>query len=479
FTGTKDLNLGAGTVDISGNVQVATNAGILILGGTINAPTYDLTKSGAGSLYLGSSNVTVNNLSILTGTFKTTSGTLSIKGSYNNGGVFTDNLGVIEFSGSSTQAIPATGFSTQINTLKINNNAGVTLNQALIVNNLDLAAGTIDLLSNILNVNTTISNASATSYVKTSSTGMLRKNIGSGQLQAFPVGNSSYNPVSIRNNSGSADFFTVRVIDEVYSNGYNAPVVTANRVIRTWDINKATANGGAGVNFIFNWNAGEIVGGFTPTLWHYGGIAWDKQTIPSTNTATSLTYTGYTGSFSPFAILDPMFLLPAILDGFRLEKQGKTTLISWKTMQEQNTRDFVIQRSLDGNDWSDIGVIVAAGNSGSMRSYHFIDRNPVAGKNLYRVIQRDINGRMIYTGILYISFDKEVNPFTVLSNPVVNRQLKINVLNEGVLNLYNSNGQLLKAIKVIAGAQVIDLGVISAGLYHIEAGGLTRTIILK
>jgi autotransporter-associated beta strand protein len=249
FTGTNNLNLNNATVTMSADAQVTTTGGVLTVGGALNAPTYNFTKSGAGSLYLESSSVTIRNLSIAAGIFKTTSATLAIKGTYSNAGTFTDNLGVVEFSGTAAQSIPANGFSTLINTLKINNAAGVTLNQVLLVNNLDLTAGTINLLSNNLTVNTTISNASSNSYVKTTGTGKLRKNVGNGTTQVFPVGNSAYNSVSIRNNTGSADFFTVRVLDEVYSNGYSAPIITASRIIRTWDINKATANVGAGVNF--------------------------------------------------------------------------------------------------------------------------------------------------------------------------------------------------------------------------------------
>jgi hypothetical protein len=265
----------------------------------------------------------------------------------------------------------------------------------------------------------------------------------------------------------------------VYRNGYTAPVVSANRVIRTWDIKKATANGGAGVNFIFNWNSGEMVGGFTPTLWHHNGLAWDKQTIPGVNTATSLTYTGYLGTFSPFAILDPMFLLPVIFDGFKLEKDGKTTLVKWNTRQEQNSKDFVIQHSLNGNEWTNIGLLAGAGNSTSMRSYNFVHRNPVAGKNLYRVMQQDLDGKISFTSILYINFDREGNAFNVLSNPVMNGQLKVNLANNEIIKLYNSNGQLLRSIKSIAGVQVFDLSDFTPGLYYAEAGGVTRTIIFK
>jgi hypothetical protein len=224
---------------------------------------------------------------------------------------------------------------------------------------------------------------------------------------------------------------------------------------------------------------GEVVGSFTPTLWHHNGVVWNKQTGTTTNTATSLTYTGYTGSFSPFAIIDPLYILPVVFNGFNIQKVGKTSLIKWNTSQEQNSKDFVIQHSLNGNDWTNIATLPAAGFSTSTRSYNYVHSTPAPGKNLYRIMQRDLDGKLTYTTILTISFGQEGNLFTVLSNPVQHRQLKVNVPNKGLLKLYNSQGQLLNSIPVTTGVQVIDMATIPAGLYYVEVGNQTRTIILK
>ena len=75
-----------------------------------------------------------------------------------------------------------------------------------------------------------------------------------------------------------------------------------------------------------------------------------------------------------------MYLLPVIFDGFKIEKDGKTTLVKWNTTQEQNSKDFVIQRSLNGNDWTNIGIIAAAGTSTSLRSYRLPEPWTLPGK---------------------------------------------------------------------------------------------------
>jgi autotransporter-associated beta strand protein len=56
FTGTKDLNLGAGAVTMNASRTVTVNGGNLTVGGIISGPTFGLTKAGAGTLVLSGTN---------------------------------------------------------------------------------------------------------------------------------------------------------------------------------------------------------------------------------------------------------------------------------------------------------------------------------------------------------------------------------------------------------------------------------------
>lgn len=40
--------------------------------------------------------------------------------------------------------------------------------------------------------------------------------------------------------------------------GTSGVSVTGAFVKRTWDISKQNPNGGSGLNFVFNWNAGDV-----------------------------------------------------------------------------------------------------------------------------------------------------------------------------------------------------------------------------
>jgi autotransporter-associated beta strand protein len=125
FTGANSLNLGSGPVTLNADAVVTVNGSTLTVGGTINAPGYNLSKSGVGTFALGSGDVSVKDLRISGGTFVATSGTMSLYGNFNySNGVFTHNNGTLIFAGNSTQNI--TGQATVFNNLTIAGTSSTT-----------------------------------------------------------------------------------------------------------------------------------------------------------------------------------------------------------------------------------------------------------------------------------------------------------------------------------------------------------------
>ncbi len=123
----------------------------------------------------------------------------------------------------------------------------------------------------------------------------------------FPAGLAAYTPVTITNNTGAADLFTVKVYDEVFKNGGSSgDIVAEARIRHTWNISKANPNAGAGIDLFFRWPGTSTYGEMSePALFHSEDGKWQQQTGGSTSgSITSFTYNNYTGSFSPFAIAD-------------------------------------------------------------------------------------------------------------------------------------------------------------------------------
>jgi hypothetical protein len=75
----------------------------------------------------------------------------------------------------------------------------------------------------------------------------------------------------------------------------------------------------------------------------------------------------------------------------QLNNQGHTEL-NWSTAQEINSSHFVVERSQNGNDWSPIHQLDAAGNSTEATHYSFVDERTPSGQVYYRIVETSLDG---------------------------------------------------------------------------------------
>lgn len=85
--------------------------------------------------------------------------------------------------------------------------------------------------------------------------------------------------------------------------------------------------------------------------------------------------------------------LPISLTTFTAKPIDKTILLNWKTASEKRNKSFDLQRSADGKNFTTITSIDGAGDSDVENSYSFVDENPYAGINYYKLVQYDFNGQ--------------------------------------------------------------------------------------
>ncbi|QLH44210.1 MAG: hypothetical protein HWD58_00365 [Bacteroidota bacterium] len=86
-----------------------------------------------------------------------------------------------------------------------------------------------------------------------------------------------------------------------------------------------------------------------------------------------------------------------------MQKSGNDAQINWSTGMEQNSKHFVVRRSMDGIHFIPVSDMIPSqapnGNSQSILNYRFIDSKPEAGINYYRIRQTDFDLKMHYTEI--------------------------------------------------------------------------------
>ena len=393
-----------GTIAVNENISSSNGSTISLIGNALTFGTDKTVTSSNGQLIISPQN---------------TSTTIGIAGA------------------SGTLALPLTYFTTNFadgfSNIQIGRNehtAAISSNTFTLRDNMNfLTSGSLTLGgkpllgSNNVTLGSAISSisASASGYFQTTGIGKVIRNVSNASTLLFPLGNSSYNPVSISNNSGSAEDFSVRLVDAVYLNGSSGSVVTTPVVNRTWDISKTNpnTNAGSGVGFVFNWNNGEVVNGSlnNPKMNHHTGTYWEIPSVTSTFGVNSLSVSGYTGTFSPFTVAEGTSALPVEMVSFFANCSEDNVELYWQTASEHNSSHFVLERSVDGIKWEKLGEVAAAGNSTSTLNYSFIDVSLLARTtSYYRLIQIDFDGENETYGPLS-STCEAINAFELVVSP--------------------------------------------------------------
>jgi hypothetical protein len=139
-------------------------------------------------------------------------------------------------------------------------------------------------------------------------------------------------------------------------------------------------------------------------------------------------------------------LLPLTLLNFTAALNGKAAQLQWTTATEINTKNFIVQRSIDAMHFQNIGSVNAVGNSSQITSYGFADAgafNAGANKLYYRLQMVDKDGKFTYSNIATVQIVNE-KPLVIYPNPVAGELKLSGHLNAGGtvnIQIINSVGQ--------------------------------------
>jgi len=157
--------------------------------------------------------------------------------------------------------------------------------------------------------------------------------------------------------------------------------------------------------------------------------------------------------------------------------------LDWATAQENNTKNFEVEHSLDAQTYTNIGIVPAAGNSSTTHSYTWTDPFPVKGINYYRIKQVDLDNKYTSSQIVALLFSPGQINTTVVPNPVrASLTLLLSHPADGpALTIYNTAGQPVLTIPLQPGSrqQTLDLQGLPAGAYFIRITNKTGTETLR
>lgn len=187
--------------------------------------------------------------------------------------------------------------------------------------------------------------------------------------------------------------------------------------------------------------------------------------------------------------------LPVEWGNVEVQWQGDKGKLDWSTSRELNSDHFVVEQSLKGTTFKDVGKVAAAGNSTETQNYTFTDEQIPTNWNqsvFYRIRQIDLNGSQSYSQVLELKPNQRLGEISlnIFPNPamdIVTVTSDLTGETRATLFIRNITGQLIqqKELKAVDGRVQVEMAVLdwAPGAYFVqvisEYETLTKKLIVK
>lgn len=174
--------------------------------------------------------------------------------------------------------------------------------------------------------------------------------------------------------------------------------------------------------------------------------------------------------------LTPWETLPVNFADFTVMLEKSDVALTWKSQAGEKLSHFVVQRSTDGKNFTDIATVLPDKTT----AYAYTDKGVTSSTGMvyYRVASVDFTKEQLFTAIKQVRLTKnELQSLAIATypNPVVN-DVKITLPNtwQGkpvMLQLYTANGAIAKSIQLGSASQTetMSIGGLTKGLYIVKA----------
>ncbi|QQR84987.1 MAG: T9SS type A sorting domain-containing protein [Flavobacteriales bacterium] len=262
-----------------------------------------------------------------------------------------------------------------------------------------------------------------------------------------------------------------------------------NVVDRFWPIttNGYTTAPTAILNFNYQdseWNSGtNTIVEAALQAQHFNGSVWSQPPNGIVNTVQNVVITASTSSFDfVWALVQSSTPLPVELLHFDARPEEAEVLCTWATATETNNDFFTVERSADGETFSDIGEVDGAGQSQTTLAYAFSDDAPLDGLSYYRLRQTDFDGTETWSQAVAVWRGAPASELVLYPNPCGDELFFAGgSLPEERASILDATGRVVVDRATLAGAR-IDVSTLLSGSYIVQLsteGGRRSARFLK
>jgi hypothetical protein len=255
-------------------------------------------------------------------------------------------------------------------------------------------------------------------------------------------------------------------------NGDTGRQITTPHVQATWDISKNNANSGSGIDMQFSWQSSQEIGGITNfVLNHHNDTIWEiaagtTGSVSGTTTKT-ITHTGYTGSFSPFAFGNSVTPLPVELKSFIVACQSDYILLNWTTASEIRNQTFELYKSDNAIDWNLIHTTEGQGDKATETNYSFKDMNK--NSTYYRLKDIDFDGIENWSPIIFADCKSNTFKTEIYPNPATDYiKVSSEIEDKSIMLILTLDGREVKTLPLISKQTLVDIRELTSGVYILE-----------
>jgi hypothetical protein len=158
---------------------------------------------------------------------------------------------------------------------------------------------------------------------------------------------------------------------------------------------------------------------------------------------------------------------PVSLSSFYANRKNADVSVTWKSENETNSKEYIVQRKTTG-DWIDVATVASA-NSANGSSYSYVDNNSNKGISQYRLKMVDFDASFTNSEIRTVKGNGTVSDFTVFPNPSTgNAKVTVMDISEPTdIQLVDNSGRILKNVSM-NNNNTVELPNLQKGMYMIR-----------
>lgn len=248
-----------------------------------------------------------------------------------------------------------------------------------------------------------------------------------------------------------------------------------NVVDRFWPIttNGYTTAPTAILNFNYQdseWNSGtNTIVEAALQAQHFNGTVWSQPPNGIVNTVQNVVITASTSSFDfVWALVQGSTPLPVELLHFDARPEEAEVLCTWATATETNNDFFTVERSADGETFSDIGEVDGAGQSQATLAYAFSDDAPLNGLSYYRLRQTDFDGTEAWSQAVAVWRGAPTSELVLYPNPCADELFVVGGASaEELVSIIDATGRMVVDRAMLAGVR-LDVSTLPSGSYVVQ-----------